>query len=194
MMKKPKSIQGLKLATMILVLLVSIILATIAGCLLSVFWAEGGNTFWKPIDYFPFPVENVLLMEPFGGEFWVKSNDDKIYHIVYPCEIGQDCWDQTEVVPEIDLSYIDYEITKNTCENDSIAYPLVRKIRSCITSIVPNESPWMVSLALTEDQKLWIWQKPWESPYNVLVDMLGVTFISAILGFGIGVFWVWKIR
>jgi hypothetical protein len=52
----------------------------------------------------------------------------------------------------------------------------------------------MVSLALTEDNKSWIWQKPWESPYNVLADMVGATLISAIIGLVIGIFWVWKIR
>ena len=182
------------IAKQILAFFGSIIVVPILGCLLSGFWAEGGNTFWKPIDHFPLPVEDVLLMEPFGREFWVKSNDSKIYHLVYPCGDGQECWDQIDVVPEIDLSYIDYKVTENACENDSIAYPLLRKIKSCITSIVPNESPWVVSLALTEDHKLWIWQKPWESPYNVLADMIGAVFASVILGLIVGVLWAWKMK
>jgi hypothetical protein len=182
------------IAKQLLVLLGSIIFAPIFGCLLSGFWADGGNTFWKPIDYFPLPVEDVLLMSPFGDEFWVKSNDNKIYHIVYPCKNDQICWDQTDVLPEIDLSQIDYEVTQNACKNASIAYPLFRKIKRCITSWVPNESPWIVSLALTEGHKLWIWQKPWESPYNVLASMVGVTFVSAIAGVVIGVLWAWKMR
>jgi len=185
---------NMKLTKKILVFVGSIILVPVLGCLLSVFWVEGGNTFWKPIDYFPFPVEKILLMEPFGREFWVKSGDNAIYHIVYPCANGQGCWDQVDGAPQIDLTYIDYQVTANACENDSIAYPLVRKIRSCITSIVPNESPWMVSLALTEDQKLWIWQKPWNSPYNELAGMVGATFFSAIIGLVIGVFGAWKVK
>jgi len=52
----------------------------------------------------------------------------------------------------------------------------------------------MVSLALTENGKLWIWQKPWDSPYNVLADMVGVTFVSAIIGLMIGVLWAWKVK
>jgi hypothetical protein len=183
-----------KLAKRLLVLLGSVVLAPIFGCLLSGFWAEGGNTFWKPIDYFPFPVVNVLSMEPFGSEFWVQSADNKIYHIVYPCENGQVCWEQTDIVPEKDLSFYDYKVTENSCENDSIAYPLFHKISSCVTSIVPNESPWMVSLALTEDHKLWIWQKPWDSPYNVLASMAGAIFVSTILGLMIGAIWAWKIK
>jgi hypothetical protein len=185
---------NVKLAKQILALLGSIVLFPIFGCLLSGFWAEGGNTFWKSINYFPLPVENVLLMQPFGDEFWVKSSDNKIYHIVYPCENGQVCWNQIDILPEVDLSYIDYKVTENACENDSIAYPLFRKIKSCITSIVPNESPWMVSLVLTEDHKLWIWQKPWDSPYNVLADMAGAVFISAIIGLIIGIIWVLKMK
>jgi hypothetical protein len=97
MSKRAMSKHNVKIAKQVLVLLGSIILFPIFGCLLSVFWAEGGNTFWRPIDYFPLPVEDVLLMEPFGREFWVKSNDNMIYHIMYPCEIGQVCWSQTNV-------------------------------------------------------------------------------------------------
>ena len=185
---------NVSLVKKLLVFLGFVILAPISGCLLSGFWANGGNTFWKPIDYFPLPVENVLLMEPFGREFWVNSNDNKLYHILYPCEDGLVCWNQIDALPEVDLSYVDYKVTKTNCENDSIAYPLFHEIRSCITSIVPNESPWMVSLALTVDQKLWIWQKPWESPYNVLADMVGATLVSAVIGFVIGVVWAWKIK
>ena len=185
---------NLSLVKKILVFLGSVILAPVSGCLLSGFWAQCGNTFWKPIDYFPLPVENVLLMEPFGNEFWVRSNDNEIYHIVYPCESGEVCWDKINALPEIDLTYIDYKVTEKICENDSIAYPLFRKIRNCITSIVPNESPWMVSLALTEDNKLWIWQKPWDSPYNVLAYMAFSIFGGAIIGLLIGAFWAWKIK
>lgn len=172
----------------------SVILALVLGCLLSGWWATGGNIFWKPIDYFPFPVESVVSMEPFGHEFWVKSTDNQIYHIVYPCENGQVCWDHMDVLPERDLAFFGYKITENACENDSIAYPLFRKIKSCITSIVPNQSLWIVSLALTENGKLWIWQKPWDSPYNVLANMVGAIFVSVIIGLVIGAFWAWKIK
>jgi len=168
------------IAKQLLVLFGSIILAPIFGCLLSGFWAQSGNTFWKPIDYFLLPVEDVLLMEPFGREFWVKSNDNKIYHIVYPCDNGQVCWNGIDVVLESDLLLFDYKVTENACENHSIAYPLFRKIRSCITSIVPNESPWMVSLALTEDHKLWIWQKP-GTPHIMCLLTWSVLFLSAQL-------------
>ena len=188
--------KGLKIAKKVLAFLVCIIFAPVSGCLLSNFWVTGGNIFWKPINYFPFPVEDILLLEPFGNEFWVKATDNKMYHIVYPCESGQGCWGQVNVLPEKDLSYtdIDYRITENSCENDSIAYPLFRNIKSCITSIVPNESPWKVSLALTEDQNLWIWQKPWDSPYNVLAKIVGAIFLSAIFGLVVGIFWAWNIK
>ncbi len=184
----------LSLTKKILVFLGSVILASVSGCLLSGFWAQGGNVFWKPIDYFPLPVESVLLMEPFGSEIWVRSNKSEIFHIVYPCESGQACWNKIEVLPEVGFKNSDYRVTENTCDNDSIAYPLFHKIKSCITSVVPNESPWIVSLALTEDNRLWIWQKPWDSPYNVLAYMAFSIFGGAIIGLLIGTFWAWKIK
>jgi hypothetical protein len=194
MSKRGMSKQKRTIAKQWLVLLGSIVLTPILGCLLSAYWAEGGNTFWKSINYFPLPVESILLMKPFGDEFWVRADDNKIYHMMYPCENDQQCWNQTDVVPEINLFDIDYKVTENACENDSIAYPLLRKIRSCVTSIVPNESPWIVSLAVTEDQRLWIWQKPWESPYNVLAGMVGVLVVSPFIGLFLGLFWAWRIR
>ena len=184
----------MKSAKKILAFLASIILFPILGCVLSGFWFSGGNIFWKPINYFPLPVENILAMEPFGKEFWVQSNDTKVYHIVYPCESGQDCWNTVDTVPQVDLSFVDYKVTEDTCQNNSIKYPLFRKIRSCITSIVPNESPWMVSLVLTEDHRLWIWQKPWDSPYNVLMYIVFSVIGGAILGLFIGVFLMWKVK
>ncbi|HND50288.1 MAG TPA: hypothetical protein PLL95_17095, partial [Anaerolineales bacterium] len=61
----------LKFTKRVLAVLFSIILFPIFGCLSSIFWASGGNTFWKPINYFPLPVENVLYMDSHGNEFWV---------------------------------------------------------------------------------------------------------------------------
>ena len=184
----------MKSAKKILAFSASVILFPISGCVLSGFWFSGGNIFWKPINYFPLPVENILAMEPFGKEFWVQSNDTKVYHIVYPCESGQDCWNTVDAAPQVDLSSVDYKVTEDTCQNNSIKYPLFHKIRSCITSIVPNESPWMVSLVLTEDHRLWIWQKPWDSPYNVLMYMFFSVISAAILGLFIGVFLIWKVK
>jgi hypothetical protein len=88
MRKRAMANQTLTIAKQLLALFGPIVLGPIFGCWLSGFWAQGGNTFWKLIDYFPFPVENVWIMEPFGDEFWVRSNDNEIYHIVFPCENG----------------------------------------------------------------------------------------------------------
>jgi FtsH-binding integral membrane protein len=170
------------------------LLFTVFGCLMSGFWVSGGNTFWRPIDYFPLPVESVLIMEPFGHEFWVKSDDNKSYHIAYPCENGQLCWNEIDGLPEVDISYVSYKVTENTCENDTIVYPLLHKIKSCITSIVPNESPWMVSLALTDDHRLWIWQKPWNSPYNDLAFIVSSVFRGALIGLLVGIYLAWRIK
>ena len=184
----------MKPARKILVFLAPIVFFPTLGCLLSGFWFSGGNVFWKQVNYFPLPVENVLAMEPFGKEFWVKSNDNQIYHIVYPCKNGQGCWNKVDTVTQVDLSFVDYKVTEDTCQNDLIKYPLFRTIKSCITSIVPNESPWIVSLVLTEDHQLWVWQKPWDSPYNVLSYMFIVVIGTIFLGLFIGIFLVWKVK
>jgi len=68
----------MKPAKKILAFLDPVILFPILGSVISVFWFSGGNVFWKPINYFPLPVENVLAMEPFGKEFWAKANDHQI--------------------------------------------------------------------------------------------------------------------
>ena len=133
-------------------------------------------------------------MEPFGKEFWVKSNDNQIYYIVYPCKNGQDCWNKVDTVPQVDLSVANYKVTEASCENTSIRYPLLHKIRSCITSIMPGESFWVVSLALTEDHRLWIWQKPWDSPYNPPTSMFFSTIGAIILGLFIGIFLILKAK
>lgn len=184
----------MKSAKRILAFLISIILLPVFGCLLSVFWFSGGNIFWKQINYFPLPVEKVLAMEPFGREFWVQANDNEIYHIVYPCENKQECWEKVETPPQVDVSFVDYKVTERTCQNTSIKYPLFHKIRSCITSVVPNESPWIVSLALTEGHQLWIWQKPWDSPYNVLMYMFVAVICAIFLGLFLGIFLVGKVK
>ena len=56
-------------------------LGPILGFLLSGLWAEGANTFWKKIDYFPLPVEKIASMQRSGNEFWVQADDNAIYHI-----------------------------------------------------------------------------------------------------------------
>ena len=135
-------------------------------------------------------------MDSHGNEFWVKVKDNEIYRIIYPCKNEKVCWSKTDIVPEVEQGLdVDYKVTENACENDSIAYPLFKKIKQCITSKdYAADATWIVSLALTEDNKLWIWQQPWESPYNVLFEMYLSTICGAIAGVLIGVLWAWKIK
>ncbi len=58
----------------------------------------------------------------------------------------------------------------------------------CITTIVYHESLWTTSLALSDNNKLWIWNKPWESPYTELSNMAVMMFVGAVIGFSIGFF------
>src|SRR5574341_1000335 len=167
-----------------LIFLCFLILGPILGCLVSGFWYSGANTFWKPIDYFPFAVNKLIAMKPFGKEFWVETSENEIYKVAYPCLDGQTCWEKSADIPS-DLAEgntISYKTSNNRCENDNFVYPL-HAIRTCITLVVPGESPWTTSLALTDNNKLWIWDKSWKSPYTELVGMVSSMFLGGMIGF-----------
>lgn len=172
--------------------LLCIILGPLLGFLLTSLWFAGGNTVWKQVDYFPYPVENILALQPYGNEFWVTTAENETYHILYPCEGSDACWEQVDEVPEVAPSD-KYVVSNNKCENDYFEYPLSRKIKTCISSTTfPKASsensantvdnPWRVSLALTDDSELWIWQKPWNFANRVLAFKVFFTFIGLSIG------------
>ena len=160
--------------------LLCIILGPLLGFLLTSLWFAGGNTFWKQVDYFPYPVENILTLQPYGNEFWVTTAENETYHILYPCEGTDACWEQVDTVPDVAPSD-EYIVSDNKCENDYFAYPLSRQIKTCISSTTfaeastegsakTDKNPWRVSLALTADNELWIWQNPWDFPNMSLLS------------------------
>ncbi len=166
--------------------LLFLILAPIFGCLATTFWYSGANTFWKPIDYFPFSVNKLIAMEPFGKEFWVETNESEIYKITYPCLNGQTCWEQSTNIPSEPTHdmVVDYKISDNKCENDNFVYPLLHKITVCITSAThAPDATWTVSLALSDNGKLWIWNRPWVDPYTILIGMSLSTILGGMVGF-----------
>lgn len=165
-----------------------IVLGPLLGYLLTSLWFAGGNTFWKPIDYFPLPVEKVLTLQPYGNEFWVTTADNETYHILYPCEGAEACWEQVDEVPDVAPSD-KYVVSEGKCENDYLAYPLSHPIKTCISSTTftkastkSEENPWRVSLALTTDNKLWIWQNPWDFPNKVIAYKVFFTFLGLSIG------------
>lgn len=127
-------------------------------------------------------------MKPFGKEFWVETSENEIYKIIYPCLSAQACWEKSVDIPSniTEGNYLDLKISDGGCNNGNFVYPLFHKIMTCLTSrtFAADASPWTVSLALTDDNKLWIWDKPWESPYTVL----SVVVSSAVIGIMIGLF------
>ena|SRR5215216_2743766 len=161
------------------------------GCGSSILWHSGANTFWRPIDYFPYPVKNLIATRLHGKEIWVKTTENEIYEIKYPCLENQICWIKRNNIPP-DLSeepYIIYKVSNNKCENDNFLYPLFHKIRTCITSIDhAPDATWTVSLALTTINKLWIWDSPWEAPDTEMLNMAISTFVGTAIGFSIGFF------
>lgn len=169
-----------------------ITLGPLLGFLLTSFWFMGGGTFWKQVDYFPFPVEKILTLQPYGNEFWVTTADNDTYHILYPCEGTETCWEKVDTVPDVAPSD-EYIASDNKCANRYFVYPLSRKIKTCITSAIfakaPQqgsantvENPWVVSLALTDNNELWIWQKPWDFPNTILAYKVFITFIGLSIG------------
>ena len=174
------------------ILLSYIIFGSLAGFLLSNFWFMGGNTFWQPVDYFPQPVEQVLGMQPYGNEFWVMAADKNTYHILYPCLGTDPCWEQVDEVPAVAPSDTT-TAGEGQCLNDYFVYPLFRKIKTCLTSTVFAENtpgstsksagtPWVVSLALTDANQLWVWQKPWDFSSRILAFNIFLTFLGLLIG------------
>ena len=173
--------------------LICIIIGPLLSFFLTSFWFAGGGTFWKQIDYFPYPVEKILTLQPYGNEFWVTTTDNDIYHVLYPCEGTDTCWQKDDAVPDV-VPSDNYVVSDNKCVTDYFIYPLLRhKITACVTSTEFAETPrgasvnsvtnpWRVSLALTDDNTLWIWQKPWNFPNRVLGYKVFFTFIGLSLG------------
>lgn len=174
-----------------LIFISCLILGSVFGCLFSIFLNAGGNTFWKPIDYFPHPVEQIIAMKAFGGEFWVETTDNDVYQITYPCPSKQDCWELSDEIPT-DLTegefWVDFLASNNKCENHNFVYPLFDKINSCYTSVVNAESFYTTSLALTNKNKLWIWNKPWKTPNTTFTFFIQATIVGAIIGIFVGLF------
>jgi hypothetical protein len=133
-------------------------------------------------------VKNIIALEPFGREFWVETTENEIYQVTYPCSKDITCWVKKDYVLS-DLSDGEIiNISENRCENNNFVYPLPYAIKMCATSVVLAESPWTSSLALTSKNKLWVWNKPWESPYTVLFYMASSTIIGGLIGYLTGIF------
>jgi len=170
-----------------------LVLGPVLGCFLSGTWNTGGSTFWKRIDYFPYSLKTIIAMKPFGREFWVETTENEIYQITYPCSKDQICWMKTDTIPSdssiSDGEPVDYNISDNKCENDNFVYPLFHKITMCITSAThAPDATYTVSLALTSDNKLWIWDNPYRDPFSVMTNILLVTIVSTVIGFFTGLF------
>jgi hypothetical protein len=181
-----------------------ITLGPLLGFLLTSFWFAGGSAFWKQVDYFPYPVENILALQPYGNEFWVTTAENETYHILYPCAEAGACWEQVDEVPDVAPSD-EYIVSEGKCENDYFAYPLSRPIKTCIssttfpkasseTSTNTVDNPWRVLLVLTADNKLWIWQKPWNFANRVLAFKVFFTFIGLSIGLIVDTLLVRKIK
>ena len=175
------------------IFLICIAVGPLLGFLLTSFWFAGGGTFWEQVAYFPYPVAKILALQPYGNEFWVETTDGDVYHILYPCEGAETCWQIDETVPDV-VPSDSYVIGENKCVSDYFIYPLFgHKITACVTSTEFTEAPkgssinsasnpWRVSLALTNDNQLWIWQKPWNFPNRVLAYKVFFTFLGLLLG------------
>lgn len=178
----------------VLIILCFLILGSILSCGLSVLWYSGANTFWKRIDYFPYPVKKIIALKPFGKEFWVETIENEIYQITYPClEVGI-CWKRSENVPSdpTDGQFIDYKVSNDRCKNNNFVYPLPHVIKMCVTSVVFGEALWTTSLALTNNDKLWIWNKAWIPPDTMLLSIVASTIFGLIIGLLVGLFLIQK--
>jgi hypothetical protein len=169
----------------------------ILGGVLSIpLYSLSTTVLWKRIDYFPFPVNQLLALKPFGKEFLVVTSTNEIYKISYPCLEGQQCWEKSDYIPSLiegeyfddeSYGYIEYSIGEGECDTDHKITPLFgKKIAMCITSVAIAESFYIVSLVLTDTQELWIWDKPWVSPYTLMNNIFMSLCLGSSIGFSIG--------
>jgi len=169
------------------------ILGPILGCFLSGTWHEGANTFWKPIDYFPYPVKAIIVMKPIGREIWIESIENEIYQIIYPCSKDKICWLKADAIPSdastLAETPVDYNFSMDKCENSRFMYPLFHKITMCITSAVhAPDATHTVSLPLTSDNKLWVWDQDYEDPFSIMISLILSTIGGGLVGYITGVF------
>jgi hypothetical protein len=181
----------------ILVILFSLALGPVLGCLLGGLWYSGANTFWEQIDYFPYPVKTIIATRHHAREIWVETINRDIYQIAYPCLENQTCWIKQDNIPT-DLSegpHIIYNLSNNKCENNNFVYPLFNKIESCITLIEhAADATWTTSLVLSENNKLWIWDSSYESPYTVLTNIVVLVIVGAVIGLFTTILWIIRSR
>jgi len=168
------------------------ILGSVIGFRASIFWYSGANIFWQPINYFPYQVEKLLGMDVFGNEFWVETNGNEIFNIAYPCQPNQICWEKSNNIPSSlpGRDNVIYKISSERCDNDYyFVYPLPHKIKMCITSIVmASDASSTTSLALTDDNRLWFWDRPAYGPYTLDSKYFLFTVSGTALGILIATF------
>ena len=155
------------------------------------------RVWWKLIDYFRFPVDKLLALKPFGKEFWVETPENEIYKITYPCLDRQSCWEKSEDIPSLTVGeyldeesheYIEYSIGDGKCDTSHNIAPLLGKnMVGCVTSVVRAESFYIVSLALTDTGELWIWDKPWVSPYTEMENIVSSLCLGTTMGLLVGI-------
>jgi hypothetical protein len=178
----------------ILIIVVSVVLGAILTSFVDDI-TEGIK--WKRLEYFSIPVDKLLAMKPFGREIWVGTDKGEIYKLVYPCQDVEPCWEKTEDYPillngdyvdEEVHEYIEYDVSSGHCPSTVDVGSLPGEIKTCITSIALAESFYTVSLVLTENHELWIWDDPWVSPYTVIENTLALMCVGSIIGLFIGIF------
>lgn len=179
----------------LLIIIVFTVLGAVALNLLVSFFSQ---VRWQRLDYFPHPVEKLLAVKPFGWEISIETEVGDIYKIVYPCLENQDCWELSSGFPVLEVEwyfdneinqFVSYYVRYGECERYNNLVGVFRgEIHTCITSVAMAESFYVVALVLTEENELWIWEKPWVSPYDQMRDFASMLCIGALLGLLAGMF------
>jgi hypothetical protein len=175
-----------------IIVLVTIFLGGIAGIF---FWFYSERTIWHRLEYFPYPVEDLIYLKPFGKEFWVEGLDGEIFKITYPCLENKDCWETSTDVPPVPNNgmyvdedvheYINYSKSNDgTCKSNSSLFPGI--LLSCISSTAGNESLYIFLLGLNDKNELWVWDQPWESPYNTIEKVQSSICLGSLAGLFMG--------
>lgn len=154
------------------------------------------RTVWQRLDYFPLPVENLIVLKPFGEEFWVEAKDGETYKIIYPCSEERACWEKSNDIPpsppngdytDEDIhEYLFYDKSEGVCIDRFNISPFLGRSKNCITFVAKAESFYVFSLALDDKNGLWVWDNPWQSPYYVMGGMFSAILRGSLIGLVVG--------
>jgi hypothetical protein len=156
--------------------------------------AAGQLTYWKRIEYFPYPVQRVVYISPFGGTLWVETDRKEFFEVRIPCNDGS-CWTKLAALPEDPRTgWGDYFALEENidCRFDRFTWPPPVPVKSCIGGYyaVVDTYEWLF-LAITPSGKVWAWRSGTAGILGAFIIPVWFAVLGATPGAVLGWFGWW---